>query len=351
MRTKPLWTAPHAVRSGFAAVDSGTGRCSMISPRSLTLVSLVLAYFMWSTGFVLIKVILPWLGAVPMLTGRMLPPLIVYLILWKKVQPARWYPEDFKWLALMVLFDPIGSVGMQSQALQLTSASQSGMIFACLPLLMAVAARLLFKEVIRRRCVAGILLAFAGVSLVALTGKASAQAPNPLLGNLFSLCAVFSLLGYTLTVKRLAARYRPYTLLCVQAVGSTCVHIPMLLCFFPGLAALAAVPWPVYLALFYVGAFPACLGYFLVNRAIGLIKAAHVSLLNTLVPVFVLIIGYLALGERLLPLQYFGSALVLGGAVLAGIPDAAETPASVRNASADFRSLSPTRSEDRPGGI
>ena len=313
----------------------------MLSVRSFTLLSLVLAYFMWSTGIIFIKVLIPWLGAVPVMAGRMLPPLIIYLILWKKVQPERWYPEDFKWLVLMSLCDPVITVGMQTQALQLTTASQSGMIFACLPLLMAVTARLVFKEAIRRRCLIGILCAFVGVNFVALTGTPTAHAPNPLLGNFFSFCAVCALLTYTLTVKKLAARYKPYTLLCVQAIGANIVHIPLLLYFFPETSVLEAVPWYIYLALLYIGTFPACIGYFIVNRAIGLIKAAHVSLLNTLVPVFVLLLSHIALGERLLPLQYLGSALVLGGALLAGLPDESDTPSTLKKANSPPKNPEP----------
>ena len=301
----------------------------MLSPRAFTLASLVLAYVMWSTGFVIIKISLGWIGGLPMMTLRMLPPLLVYLVLWKRVQPERWHREDFKWLALMVLCDPIGTLTFQSHALPLTTASQSGMIFACLPLLMAAAARLLFGEVIRRRCMLGILLAFTGVSLVALTGGSNAQAPNPVLGNVLSFCAVCSLLTYTLTVKRLAARYRPYTLLFVQAIGANIIQIPLFLFFLPSeMPLLEAAPGWLYVAIAYMGLFPACIGYFLVNRALSEIKAAHVSLLNTLVPICVMLLGHLVLGERLIVPQYVGSALVLGGAVLAGIPEASATRGS-----------------------
>lgn len=303
----------------------------MLSQRSFTVLTLIFAYMMWSTGFVLVKVTTAAFGALPAMTLRMLPPLLVYLVLWKKVQPERWHKEDYKWLALMVLCDPIGSIGFQTQALPLTTASQSGMIFACLPLLMAITSRLLFKETLTRRCVMGIVLAFFGVILVALTGKASARAPNPILGNLLSFCGISCLLCYTLAVKHLAARYKPYTLLCVQAVGAALIQIPLFLIFFPGVEAMAGVPWTMYAAVAYMGFFPACLGYFLVNRAIFLVKAAHVSLLNTLVPVFVLIIGYVFLGERLQPLQYMGAALVLGGAVLAGMPDESQTKSALRS--------------------
>ena len=303
----------------------------MLSPRAFTLLTLIFAYMMWSTGFVLVKVTTAAFGSLPVMTLRMIPPLLVYLVLWKKVQPERWHKEDFKWLALMVLCDPIGSLGFQTHALPLTTASQSGMIFAGLPLLMAITSRLLFKETLTRRCVAGIVLAFSGVILVALTGKASAQAPNPIVGNLLSFCAVSCLLCYTLTVKRLAARYKPYTLLCVQAVGATLIQVPLFLIFFPGMETMAQVPWTIYAGVAYMGFFPACLGYFLVNRAISLVKAAHVSLLNTLVPVFVLIIGYVFLDERLQPLQYMGATLVLGGAVLAGIPDESQTRSVLRS--------------------
>lgn len=296
----------------------------MMSAQLTTLLSLVLAYAMWSTGFILVKVVTTWLPPLTLMTLRMLPPLVIYLLLWKHVQPQRWHREDFKWLALMVLGDPLGTLFFQSHALPLTTASQSGMIFACLPLLMAAAARILFKEAIKKRCLMGIICAFTGVLLVALTGGSTAQAPNPILGNSLSFLAICSLLTYSLTVKRLAGRYKPYTLLFVQAIGASCVQIPLFLLFPPSMEALSATPWSIYLGILYMGLFPACIGYFLVNRALSLIKAAHVGLLNTLVPVFVLVLGHLVLGERLILMQYAGCFMVLTGAVLAGLPESSE---------------------------
>lgn len=292
----------------------------MSSPAAM-LGLLVCAFFMWSTGFVIIKASLVWLNPLTVMTLRMLPPLAIYLVLRKQVMPEKWLREDWKWFALMVLGDPIGTLALQSQALRLTTASQAGMIFACMPLIMSLVARVFFGEAIRRRCLIGIGIAFSGVSMVALTGTSSAAAPNPVLGNLLSLCAMGALICYSLTVKRLSQHYKAPTLLFVQALGANCIQLPLFFVFWPSADMLAATPAWVFWALLYTGVFPACLGYLIVNRALGTLKAAHVSLLNTLVPVFVLILGHIALGERLIPLQYFGAALVFGGVILAGIPE------------------------------
>jgi drug/metabolite transporter (DMT)-like permease len=287
----------------------------------------VLAYFQWSTGFILLKASSGWLGALPIMTIRMLPAFVLYLLFRKRMQPEKWRREDFKWLLLMAFFDPIGTVGLQAHALPLTTASQSGMIFACMPLLMVGAARVLMGERIRRRCFAGILVAFAGVNLVTLTGSPTAQASNPVLGNILSFIAVCFLLGYSLTVKRLAARYRPSALIFAQTMITNAVQIPLFLFFLPeNLPAMKAAPWEIFAALVYMGIFSVCVGYYLVSRAISRIKAAYVSLCNSLMPAFVLLLGHLVLDERLFMPQYLGAALIFGGVILAGLPEASSTP-------------------------
>lgn len=303
---------------------------TMLSRRATVVTLLILAYFMWSTGMITIKLVLPWAGFLGVMTIRMIPPLLVYLLLWKRVQPVRWYREDIKWLAFMVLGDPLGTLFFQTHALQLTTASQSGMIFACMPLLMAAAARILFGEKIRSRCLAGMFCACIGVFLVALTGHATASAPRPLLGNLFAFLAVCCLLVYSLSVKQLVRHYTPQTLLFVQAVVSNLVQLPLFLLFWPTADLPAARPWWVIPAILYIGFFPACLGYYIVNRSLSVIKAAYVSLLNTTVPVFVLLLGFVVLDEKLLPAQYFGSALILCGAILAGLPEQSSTASTVQ---------------------
>ena len=293
----------------------------MLSPTSRTVALLIFAYVLWSTGFVTIKVAFGYMPIIYVMAVRMLPAGLLYLFLWKKVRPARWHKEDFKWLALMPLLDPVVLIFFQGNALPRATASQIGMIFAVGPLLMAIAAWLFFKERISRRCVLGIVTALSGVLLVALTGKASATGPQPVLGSLSALCAVCCAISYAMCVKRLSKRYSVYTLLAVQAIGSGLVHLPfVLLTPFP-----QNVPPAIWAGLIYVGIFPACLGYIFFNRALASIKAAHVSLLNTLMPVFILIIGHVVLGERLFWPQYVGSALVLCGALVAGMPERSST--------------------------
>jgi drug/metabolite transporter (DMT)-like permease len=298
----------------------------MMSPQIATVLSLVLAYFLWSTGFIVLKASLAWLGPLSVMTVRMLPAFVLYLIFRKRMQPEKWHREDVKWLLLMTLFDPLGTLLLQTHALPLTTASQSGMIFACMPLLMVGAARVLMGERIRRRCLAGILVAFAGVSMVTLTGGANAYAPNPVLGNTLSFFAICSLLGYSLTVKRLAARYRPSALIFAQTMIANAVQIPLFLLLLPdNLPVLQAAPWKIFGALFYMGIFPVCVGYYLVNRGISRIKAAYVSLCNSLMPAFVLLLGHLILDERLVMPQYAGAALIFAGVILAGLPEATST--------------------------
>lgn len=285
-------------------------------------VLLVLAHLIWGGAFIVLKIVLASLTVSQVLLGRVLLAALIYAVLWPRIPKPDYRRGDWKYLGLLALCEPFLLFTFETLGLRYTTASQAGMIVACVPLTVAVGAYFLYRETVRRRSMAGIALAVLGVVIVSAFGGEVSGAPNPLLGNFFMACAVLSGTCYALTVKHLAARYSFLFLSAVQVFGATLLFLPgALMDPLP-----ASLSWEVLGGIAYLGIGLTFCVYFLINYALTRVKAAHVILFSNLIPVFTLLLAFFILDERLNAIQYAGAALVMGGVLLAGAPE--ETAAS-----------------------
>ena len=129
----------------------------------------------------------------------------------------------------MALCEPCLYFSFEARALELTTASQAGMITAMLPLMVAVGARLILGEVLRARTLAGFGLAILGACWLSVAGTPSVDAPHPVLGNFLEFIAMVCATGYIISLKWLTARYSPFFLTAVQAFVGAVFFFPFLL--------------------------------------------------------------------------------------------------------------------------
>lgn len=305
-----------------------------LSNRTVALL-LVVANLTWGGAFIAGKIALEHFTIGQVLFGRVVFAALCYLLLAPKIFPVKNYRKgDWKWLCAMVLCEPCLLFLFEMVGISYTSASQAGMIVACCPLLTAVGALIFYRESIGKRGLGGILVAICGVVVVSATGAADESAPNPLLGNLFMLMATLAAASYALIFKKMADRYSFLFLSAIQCFGGVLFFLPVsgILSFLPAGAFPAFMPesffapWPdapfgAWVAIVYMGLLVSFFSYFIINYSITRLKAAHVLLFSNLIPVFTLILAFIILGERMLPLQYGGAALVMAGVLLAGVPE------------------------------
>ena len=107
------------------------------------------------------------------------------------------------------------------------------MITSLMPLLVAIGAFIFLHERISRTCLAGFLLAVAGVVWLSLAGTPDEHAPAPLLGNFFEFLAMVCAMGYTLLLKYLSERYSAFLLTAMQAFVGAPFFFVLALCYEP----------------------------------------------------------------------------------------------------------------------
>ena len=202
---------------------------------------------------------------------------------------------DWKFLLLLVMFEPCLFFLCETFSMKFTTASQGGVIAACFPLCTAVAAWIFLKEKLTGRTIVAIILAVIGVAGSSYFAEGDAKASNPLLGNLLMFGAVLSSSGYAVCVRFISRRYSFLSISAIQAIGGS-------LAFFPALLSAPmpeSVTMPALAGLLYMGVGVGILAYLMLNFSLKYLEAGIVSLFGNLIPVFTLIFAYVLLGERL----------------------------------------------------
>lgn len=275
----------------------------------LATVALLLATVLWGGSFIAMKLAIGVYGPMVVVFSRMALASLCFLLLVGRFKSERYQPGDWKPLLFMALCEPCLYFLFEGMALTYTSASQAGMIVAILPVMVAVAARFVLNEHLPARTWVGFGLAISGVIWLTVYSVSDEHAPNPLLGNTLEFLAMCCATGYMITVKTLCNRFSPLFLTAVQAFVACLFFLPLLL--LPGTAMPDTFHLGAVISILYLGIGVTLAAYWLYNFGISRIPAGQASSFVNLIPVITLFLGWLILGERLTPMQYVASAVVI----------------------------------------
>lgn len=273
---------------------------------------LVVCYALWGGGMIAMKYAFESFDVLHVVFARVAFAALFYLALFPKWRHIPYRKGDWKFLVLLVTFEPCLFFLCETFSMKYTTASQGGVIAACFPLCTAVAAWLFLKEKLTARTVLAIVLAVLGVAGSSYFAEGDARASNPLLGNLLMFGAVLSSSGYAVCARFIARRYSFLSISAVQAIGGALVFLPFL--FLSPMPR--SITLPALGGLLYMGIGVGIAAYLLLNLSLKNLEAGIVSLFGNLIPVFTLIFAWLILGERLNVPQVACVGLALAGVLV-----------------------------------
>ncbi|MDQ7830946.1 MAG: DMT family transporter [Desulfovibrionaceae bacterium] len=278
------------------------------------------AVILWGSSFVAAKQALTAFAPLALVFVRMALAAAVFACAGPLLRPSRPAPGDWKWLALLCLFQPCLYFIFEAHALTLTTASQAGVISSLVPLLVTVGARVFFAEPLSSRTAAGLVLCLAGVAGLSLGAGSEAEAPHPVLGNVLELAAMACAAGYMLVVKHLCARHDTWRLTALQCYAGA-------IFFFPAALAAPADMWraasaPAWASAAYLGLGVTIGAFGLYNMAMARMPAGRASMAINLVPPAALAAGVVCRGDMLTPGQMLACAVIAAGVLLGRSPDA-----------------------------
>ena len=279
--------------------------------QALPFFSLVLAMLLWASSFVALKLAFRGYHPMQVIFGRMFIASLCFIVFIPAFRKVKWRRRDLKYLLIMAVCEPCLYFIFEAKALELTSASQAGMITAFLPLLVAILAWSVLKESIRRQTLIGFIMAILGACWLSVASEITAEAPNPLLGNFCEFLAMVCAAGYTVTLKHLSDQYPPLFLTAFQAFLGSLFFCPFLL--MPDIGIPRHLEITPLLAIVYLGTFITFGAYACYNFGVSRIPASQAAGFVNLIPVFGVLLGMLILGDRLNAEQWLACGLVFCG--------------------------------------
>jgi len=237
--------------------------------------ALVVAMMVWATSFVALKSAIGPLGPMSVIFFRMFFASLCFVYFIKQFTKLSFTKDDLKYIAIMTLFEPCMYFIFEAKALQNTSAAQAGIITSMMPLITAIAAGVILKEVITRRVIFGAVLAVAGAIWLSLTASSSESAINPLLGNTLEFLAMVCGAGYAIAARALSAKFSPLFLTAIQAFAGALFFLPFAIYEYNTMEM--HITQSAFLWTLYLGVIVTLGGYGMFNFALGRIEASKAS--------------------------------------------------------------------------
>jgi len=213
------------------------------------------------------------------------------------------------------LFQVTFYFGLQYVGLGYTTAANTSLIVNTRPILAALLSALWLREAIGLRRALGILLAFAGVVFVVLSGAAGAAglASQRLLGDsLIVLNALSGALAIVL-LKSMLGHYSPMATAVYTTAAGTAGLLPLAAyeLFRGGWPAGSALSWA---AVVFMGVANTAIPYLLWYNALARLKASETAVFLYVTPIISVVLSAALLGEALSLWLLIGGIMVLIGA-------------------------------------
>ena len=220
-------------------------------------------------------------------------------------------------LTRLVLLGVVGNTLYQLgfiSGLDRTTASNSALILAAMPSIVALLAVALGFEPLRPKVLGGVLVATVGVVLV-VAARGAGFGGATMAGDLLTLGAVICWAGYTLGLRVLPPEVSPLRVTMVTTVAGT---PGLVLAGLPEMLGMdwRAVGWQGWAALGYATFLSLLVAYVIWNRSVQVVGPSRTVIYMCLTPLVAVVTAAVFLGERPMPLQAVGAALIIGGVLL-----------------------------------
>ncbi|MEO6057023.1 MAG: DMT family transporter [Gemmatimonadales bacterium] len=298
--------SPHAAAAASPALS--------VSP-SANDAAMLLVCLIWGINFSVTKYAIAHIPALPFTAIRFgVASLLLWVVLRAVESPAPLPPAGVRRL---VALGVVGNTCYQLAfilGLAHTTATNSSLIIATVPTMVAVFAGLLGLERITPKMRWGIGLGTLGVVLV-IAASGAALSLNTLRGDLLTVLAVLCWAGYTVGLRTLPPGISPLRVTTVTTIAG----MPgLVLIGLPGLLRMdwGAVSGQAWGALFYATVFSLVVAYLLWNRSVQAMGGARTAIYLCVTPLIAVGAAWVLLGEQARPLQGVGALLIIAGVLL-----------------------------------
>ena len=277
---------------------------------------MLLVPLIWSSNFVLGRILVQNLPPFTITTARFGIALVILLILLKIKGQLKWPDKDL--LVKITLLGFTGIFGFNTIlyiGLKYTTAVNSTIINAFNPVVMAVMSTLWLQETLSARQIVGLFISFIGIFIIAVKG--SWQVMLSLGFNTGDIIIFFDTIVwafFTVLSKKVMSRLSPLETTTYANFAGVLFLIPAMLSEWGGEIPMFT---PVHsLMLLYLGVFASVIAFLWWNKGVSEIGPTRAAAFYNLIPVYAAILAYFILGERLQLYHLIGGIMVLSGVYL-----------------------------------
>ena len=277
---------------------------------------LLLMTLIWGSNFTVIKYsledLLPLSFNALRFTLASAAMFILALAIRNRVELA---PGDGRRLFLLGL---LGNTCYQSMfiiGMALTRAGNAALILATTPLFTAVLGRIRKHEYFAKRGVVGLLLAFAGIVMIVISGRGEVSIGETLVGDSLLLGSTLCWSLYTVGSKQLVHKYGSMKATTIMMTSGT----PFLLAVCA--PSLMRQDWSrvrplAWAGLAFSGLFAIALAYLIWSYGVRTIGSTRTAIYSNITPIVAMLVAWPALGESPSIGQVLGAVVIFGGVYL-----------------------------------
>ncbi|MGB8490011.1 MAG: DMT family transporter [Bacteroidales bacterium] len=280
--------------------------------------AVVLAMVFWAFSFIWYKIANQSFRPITIVFIRLVISVIIllsYLAIKKKFVKIR--KKDRRLFVMLALFEPFIYFIGESFGLTYVSATVGSVVISTIPVVATIGAWLVFRERLRVINYAGIILSFLGILIFILNRDGSLSFSTR--GLLLLILAVFSAVGYNLTLSRLVGLYSPVFIVTIQNLIGATLFLPLFLLF--DLREFAGNPllFRSFIPILELAVFASCGAFILFAFSVRNIGITRANVFTNFIPVFTAIFSFILIGDKLTFQNIVGMIVVLAGIFMSQI--------------------------------
>ena len=274
--------------------------------------AVILAMIFWSFSFIWFKIANKTFHPITIVFIRLLFSVIlmtVFLVVTKNYMKIK--KGDLKLFLMLAVFEPFFYFLGESFGLTYVSATVCSVLISTIPVFATIGAWLIFKEKLKAINYAGIIISFVGVLVFILNIDGSISFDINGLGLL--LLAVFSAVGYNLTLSRLVDSYSPVYIVNVQNLIGAILFLPLFLIF--DFKSFISTPFTfnMFRPIIELSIFASCGAFILFAWSVRNMGITRANVFSNCIPIFTALFSFILMGDRLTFQNILGMAIVIAG--------------------------------------
>ncbi|TAL64294.1 MAG: DMT family transporter [Bacteroidetes bacterium] len=285
-----------------------------------TYIAVVLSMIFWSFSFIWFKEANRTFHPITIVFIRLLLSVIiltVYLVLTRNYMKIK--KGDRKLFLMMAMFEPFFYFLGESFGLTYVSATVCSVLISTIPVFATLGAWLIFKEQLKVINYAGIILSFIGV-LVFILNRDGSISFN-IKGLILIIIAVFSAVGYNLTLSRLVKTYSPVYIVNVQNIIGVVLFLPLFLILDFTHFINSPVTFNMFLPIIELAVFASCGAFILFAYSVRNMGISKANVFTNCIPVLTALFSFILMGEKLTFQNIIGMIIVIAGLFMSQMND------------------------------